>query len=281
MRATDLSWLGALALVVGAGAACDRPTATVICHNANCTRPAPERDDTIEAMRESLALEFAGRPVIDGIEVDTFWRGADDVCLYAHDLDRDQTPALEPANELAAYFARTGPITFADAPFRVFLELKSHVSVDKSDRHTPAQRALHARCAWAVYTIIADAAVANDREVELHFSAFAPELLTAVIDETPETTAIPYHFAAIQGVPAPLDNQTRPLGDYAGVPIDMVEFHNQWILDAQYEAVRSLGLDMGVFMFSATVETFAVIEHYEPRYVVTSEALLLRRWLER
>jgi hypothetical protein len=280
MRATDLVWIVALAAGCAA-AGCDRPDATVICHNANCAVPAPEKDDTIEAMRESLALALDGRPVIDGIEVDTFWRGADGVCLYAHDLDNDQTPALEPANELATHFARPGPITFGDGPFHVFLELKSHVSSDKTDRHTPEQRDLHAQCAWQVYTIIADAAVATGRDVELHFEAFAPELLAAVIANTPAMTPIPFHFEAIQGVPAPLDNQTRPLGDYAGLPIDSVEFHDQWILDAQYEAARSLGLDLGVFMFSATVETFAVIEQYEPRYVVTSEAVLLRRWLER
>src|SRR4051812_41589495 len=111
-------------LLVVALAACDRPDAIVICHNANCAEPAdPAHDDTIAAMRESLALELDGRPVIDGIEVDTFWRGADDVCLYAHDLDHDTTPALEPATELATYFARPGPITYADAPFHVLLEL--------------------------------------------------------------------------------------------------------------------------------------------------------------
>lgn len=93
------------ALLVLAVAACDRPPSLVICHNANCAEPAdPERDDTLDALRESLALERDGLPVFDGVELDTFWRGADDSCLYAHDLDRDQTPALEPTAILAEYF---------------------------------------------------------------------------------------------------------------------------------------------------------------------------------
>ncbi len=55
--------------------ACDRPPSLVICHNANCAEPAdPERDDTIDALRESLTLERDGLPVFDGVELDTFFR---------------------------------------------------------------------------------------------------------------------------------------------------------------------------------------------------------------
>jgi hypothetical protein len=279
MRATNVAIAVALAL-----AGCDRPRAILVCHNANCVEPAdPERDDTIDALRESLALEGDdGLPVIDGVEVDTFWRGADNVCLYAHDLDRDQTPALEPALVLAEYFTRPGPISHDEAaPFQIFLELKSHVSVDKLDRHSPEQADMHAACAWQLYDTIAAAAVASSRQVVVQFSAFNPDLLRAVIARTPPVLAIPIRYGAIQGVPKPLDNQTFPLDDYADIPLNVVEFHVHWILDAQYEAVRSQRIPLAVFMFSATSETFAVIEQYEPEFVVTSEARLLRRWLDR
>jgi hypothetical protein len=252
----------------------------VICHNANCAEPAdPERDDTIDALNESLALEDHGEPVIDGVELDTFFRRADGECLYAHDLDIDHVPATDPANVLAAYFARDGAISHGDKPFRVVIELKSHVSADTTDLHTPDELALHATCAWQVYQIIADAAVANRRDVDVMFEAFRPALLQAVIDQTP-VTPVPVLYAAVQGIPAPLDDQTRSLDEYRGLPIDVVELHAQWILDAQYEAVRSLGADLAVFMFSATEETFAVIERYEPKLIVTSEARLMRRWLD-
>lgn len=272
MRATSLALLML--------AACDRPQAVVICHNANCAEPAdPERDDTIDALRESLALEAEpGVPVFDGVELDTFWRGADDTCLYAHDLDRDQTPAIEPVVELAEFFARSPG---RDGTFFVAVELKSHVSADTTDLHSDDQLQLHATCAWQLYTAVADAAAANDRDVVMVFEAFRPALLAAVISQTPADLPLPVHYAAIQGVPAPLDDQTRPLSEYDGIPLTYVELHNQWILDAQYEAIRSLGADIAVFMFSATSETFATIEQYKPALIFSSEARLMRRWLDR
>jgi len=271
----------ALALASSFAACGGRPHGRVICHNANCAEPAdPARDDTIKTLHESLALEDHGRPVIDGLELDTFWRAADSTCLYAHDLDHDQTPAIDPATEVAAYFARGGPIGHDDGPFRIVIELKSHVSADTGDLHTPQELVSHAACAWEVYGVIADAAVANDRDVVVMFEAFRPALLAAVIDQTPAATPVPVQYAAVQGVPSPLDDQTRPLDDYAGLPIDFVEFHAQWILDAQYEAVQSLGARLAVFMFDATSETFAVIEQYDPALIVTSEARLVRRWLD-
>ena len=62
-------------------AACDRPDTLVICHNANCVEPTdPANDDTIPALRDSLALRIAGMPAIDGTEIDSFWRGSDGAC---------------------------------------------------------------------------------------------------------------------------------------------------------------------------------------------------------
>jgi hypothetical protein len=271
-----------VALAAAALVACDRPAPRVICHNGNCVEPAdPEADDTIPALRESLALTYRGRPAIDGVEIDSFWNGAAATCLFAHDLERaPTTPAIEPAMELAARFAQPGPLTYGDGPFLVLHELKAHVSADKSDRHTPEQRMLHAACGWQVYTIIADAAAATGRAVELEFSSFEPELLRAVRAQTPAATPIPVRYGAVLGVPAPLDNQTQELGDYAGIPLDTIEIHAQWINDAQHEAVRSYGAELALWMFSATVETFATIDQYEPAVVVTNEARLFRRWLD-
>ncbi len=272
-----------LAAVIALVAACDRPPTLLICHNGNCSEPTdPARDDTIEALNESLALEFNGAPLIDGIELDSFWRGEDSTCLYAHDLDAEQqTPATAPAVELAAHFAKPGPLTFAPGPFHISLELKPHVAVSKTSRHTAEQRYLHALCTWDIYRIISDGAVANGRDVEIVFSSFEPKLLSEIIATAPASTPTPYRFGAIFGIPAPLDAQTQPLGAYAGVPIDFVELHAQWVHDAQVEGVRSTGAEIILWMFSATVETFDAIELLEPAMVGTSEARLMRRWLER
>lgn len=269
------------ALLVLALAACDRPSPLVLCHNANCAEPVnPEADDTIAAMRESLALEYDGRPTIDGMELDSILRDADNACLFAHDFDQvNPAPAIDSANELAAYFARTGPISYGDRPFRIELELKASTSDVPLKRHTPEQRMIHAQCAWELYTILDEAAAANGRDIEVIFASFSPELIAALVASRPQITIAPVIYEALQGIPKPLDAETRPLDDYAGLPITAVEVHSQWFSDAQYEAIRSRDLELGFFMFSATAETFAQVEQFQPTMVVTSEATLFRRWI--
>jgi hypothetical protein len=272
------------ALVGLALAACEQPQPIVICHNANCGEPTdPSRDDTLPAFRESLALEEYGRPAIDGIELDSFLRGSDNACLYAHDVSNfdENTPATAPAEELALHFARPGPITFADTPFLALLELKAHVSANTKDRHSPEQRILHARCAWDIYKILSDAAEANGRDITIEFQSFSPEVLRAVMEATPASTPTEYTFGALQGVPSPLDDQTRQLQDYTGIPISDVQFHPLFMQDAQHEAVLRSGAQISFFWFSTTSEVFAAIRKYQPFAVATSEARLMRRWLQR
>lgn len=282
MRGADAA--AALAALAVLAAGCSQPHPLVICHNANCGEPTdPARDDTLPAFRESLALEDHGRPVIDGIELDSFWRGADNVCLYAHDPSdfAENTPAIAPAEELAEHFARPGPIAFGDTTFLVLLELKAFVGADTKQRHTPEQRIAHARCAWDIYRIVSDAAIANHRDVTVEFQSFAPELLRAVLDTAPASTPTPFLLGAIQGVPSPFDDQTRPLRDYTGLPIRDVQVHPLWFLDAQHEAVLTFDAQLSFFWFSTTSEVFAAIRKYQPDAVDTSEARLMRRWLER
>ncbi len=279
----NASRLVVIALVALVGA-CDRPDVLVICHNANCVEPTdPANDDSIPALRDSLALDVGGLPAIDGTELDSFWRASDGTCLFAHDLDgvRD-TPISAAADEIAAHITAGGPLTRSGKPFRVFLELKAHVGVEKTERHTPEQRTLHAQCAWAVYATIANAAITSGQPVEFVFASFEPKLLAEVLALTPTSTPIDFKFDAFYGIPKPLDSETRPLSDYSGLPISIIEIHPQWLHDAQYEGVLALhDVELLFWMFSATTETFAAIEQYEPEMVVTSEAQLMRRWLER
>ncbi|MFN0246513.1 MAG: hypothetical protein ACKV2T_06370 [Kofleriaceae bacterium] len=86
------------------------------------------------------------------------------------------------------------------------------------------------------------------------FSSFEPKLLRVLIELTPTATPT--------------------------IPLSIVEVHDQWLNDAQYEGIRSSGVELVLWMFSATVETFDAIERYEPYAVVTSEAQLMRRWLD-
>ena len=278
-RTSSLLVLAALA------SGCDRPHPLVICHNANCAEPTdPEDDDTIPALEQSLALTVDGLPAIDGTEVDSFWRASDSTCLFAHDLDAPRTtPITDAADSIAAYIMAGGQLTHTPGqPFRVFFELKAHVGVEKSERHTPEQRVLHAQCAWGAYTTIANAAVAAGANVEFVFASFNPDLLREVINQTPASTPIVYKFDAFYGIPHPLDSETRPLSDYHDLPISIVELHNQWLYDSQWEGLLSYDgkIETLFWMFSATEETFQAIEQYEPDMVDTSEARLMRRWLE-
>jgi len=255
----------------------------MICHNSNCAEPTdPENDDSIEALDESLALVQDGRPIIDGTEIDLFWRASDSQCIFAHDLASARTElATTTAQVLADHLATPGPVTFGDGPFQLFIELKAFVGVEKSQRHTPEQRMLHAACMWEFYKTVTDAAIANGRDMKVFIASFSPELLAEVIRQTPAAVPFPPGYEAFYGVPRPLDSETRPLSDYAGLPIQYVEMHSQWIIDSQYEGLISSGIHIGFFMFSATEEHFAAIEQYEPEWVNTSEARLMRRWLER
>jgi hypothetical protein len=276
---------GALVAAAVVFAGCDRPDTLLLCHNANCVEPPdPSKDDTLDAMRASLALELDGRPVIDGMEVDLFWQGGAERCLFAHDLkDLDSaSPAATAADELAAYFARAGPLSWSDQSFVVMIEMKGHVGAAKSDAHTPAQRDAHAACALDVFETLDAAALAEDRDVAVVFTSFDPALLAALAREprwpAPGGSYATVRLGATIGIPTPLDSQTRPLDEFSD--IDLVEVHPHWMTDGQYEGYASAGYDLAFWMFSATVETFDAIDRYEPSMVVTSEARLLRRWLE-
>jgi hypothetical protein len=273
------------ALIVLAFAACDRPHVLLICHNSNCAEPTdPKEDDTLEALHKSLALSVEGKPAIDGIEVDLFWRGSDNTCIFAHDIEFNTgTELATQAADAIAFHITTAPqLTFGGGNFQMFLELKDFVDAEKTVHHTPEQRSMHAACAWDFYARIEQAAAARGVDVDFFFGSFGPEMLKEVIAQTPPGIApnqLP-RYESYYGVPKPLDPETRPLSDYAGIPITLVEMHSQWITDDEWEALLTQNIEVAFFMFDATVEHLAAIEQYEPTMVNTSEAILMRRWLE-
>ncbi len=278
---------GALALAVALLSACDlgRPDSQLICHNANCVEPtAPEDDDTLDAMRASLALTYDDRPALDGIEIDSFWSAADDACLFAHDLERaERVPALDAARELAAYLAVPGEVSYSGRPFRVVIELKGHVGPATRDRHTMAELERHASCALEMYDVIVAGALEGGHEVELVFASFEPALLGALsgaLAANPTPPLAPIAFAAIQGIPQPLDDQTHSLDEYGQIDLSYVEVHPQWLSDSKRAAIRSADLELIVWSFEMTAETLDAIERDEPVMVESSEARFMRRWLD-
>ena len=281
--ASDLPWVIAMLLAV----ACERPDALVLCHNANCAGPPdPDRDDTIEALEESLALEYRGRPVIDGVEVDVFWHGARGRCEFSHDAETNLSPALavDAARTIAAHFSRSGPIAWNDERFHVKMEIKDFVG-SRTDHHTAAQREAHVACTFDLYEIWRDAAIGAGRPIRVIFDSLSPTLLRAIVADPRWPGKLPHanvELALSADYPDPtrtgLGNPT--LSDFDGLTLDIVEYHWNWVTDGQYQAWRSMGLETTMWMFSATVEAFDAIEALRPTYVLTSEAPLVRRWLE-
>ena len=272
------------ALVLLAVAACDRPHALLICHNSNCAEPDPTKDDSLEALDKSLALEVDGKPAFDGVEVDLFWRASDGQCIFAHDIEFNTQRtelSFEAADKVATFLTTAPQLTFSGGDFQMFVELKDYVDADKTMLHTPDQLAAHAQCAWDFYNRIAVAAQTRGVNVDFVWGSFGPELLKKVIELAPPSLPLPVRYESYYGVPKPLDPETRPLSDYKGVPITIVEMHSQWITDDAYEGLLADKIEVAFFMFSATVEHFAAIEQYEPKMINTSEAVLMRRWLER
>lgn len=264
----------------------------LICHNSNCVEPPqPDADDTLEALDASLALSDGhGVPLVDGVEIDTFWFGAEARCIFAHDLENAaRLPARAAVDRLLAHLrtlrAAGRPLTRSGGPFVLFVELKGHVGPAKSELHDDAQRAAHADCALELLDALAGPAQLEQLPVELTFTSFEPSLLREVrarLDARgwSDGERLTVRTGAILGLPYPLDSQTRPLEDFdSRTGVSMVTAHPHWVSQAQRQGFDSRGLELGYWMFSAVAETYAALERDRPRYVTTNEARTLWRWL--
>jgi len=277
----------ALVVLLVVGGCHDAPATLIICHNSNCVEPVDNRrDDTLEALTESLALELDGRPVIDGVEVDLFWRRESAECLFAHDLDDlDITsPALAPAQIIADHLRSPGAISWSGDSFTLFVELKPAVDESGAESHTAAELGSHASCALDVFDEISAGAADGGRTVEVLFNSFEPKLLGALFDHPrwPDGGATVARLGVIRGIPSPLNGQTEELSAFrSDLPISMVETHSDWTREAELDAFESLGWDVTLWMFKATGEILDSVERYEPAYTTTGEASLFRRWLLR
>lgn len=284
-----LSWLTVALTLLGCGGQTEPPA--IICHNANCVEPPdPQRDDSPEALRESLnATDDAGQPLIDGMELDLFLRGSDNQCVFAHDLDQEDPALARDAAGIVSDWLETprAKATRTGGPYWVFLELKGTVGKTKAEVHTPEQRALHAQCAVDVLGVLADGARTGNVPLRVRLTSFSAELLAAVSSALKQSTwvnddDVSVGLGAIQGVLPPLDFGTRPLDDYPDeLGIDMITVHAQWLRDSTYQAYLSRGWSVGLWMFSAVPETYDAIEVFEPKWITTGEAKTFARWLAR
>ncbi|MFH1810397.1 MAG: hypothetical protein ABIJ09_16770 [Pseudomonadota bacterium] len=264
----------------------------LICHNSNCVEPPrPEEDDTVESLEASLALRSDdGTPLLDGVEIDTFWFGAESRCLFAHDLENASRLPARTAAEMVRDHLRdlrreARPLSRSRGPFVLFVELKGHVGPAKSELHDEGQRTAHADCALEILDTLAGPAQQEGLPVEITFTSFVPVLLSEVQSRLAargwqDSDNVVVRTGAILGLPTPLDSQNHTLEEFdASTGISMVTAHPHWISLGQRQAFASRGLALGYWMFSAVPETYAALERDQPRYVTTNEAHALWRWL--
>ena len=273
--------------------ACDRPHTIVLCHNVNCAGAiSPELDDTEEALRESFALPYRGRPAIDGLEIDLLWNESDGgLCQVAHEvgtIDDPMTP-IETAEIIAEHLEQPDPISWNGEVFYVVFELKGLIDGAGSP-HTHAQAEMHAECALDAYERLEQAAIDTGRRLEITFDSTSPNVLGALTKSQRWPGKSPSDEVVVRLSGDFSDPTSLGVIEIPGLrdlmnaidpeELDNVVVHSSWINYGGFHAFRSLDVDITIWMFSATADTFAALERVEPEYVVTSEALLMRRWLE-
>lgn len=289
--------LGFMVLVVGC---VDQYEPRVICHNSNCLEPAePENDSTFERLEASLELvdEETGRPPVDGMEIDTFWWGAQERCLVAHDLNHadsddeaqqwavDATKAVDAINDVLARRADEGEALTRRADEYTFLiEMKGHVEASKDTAHSQRQLERHAACAVELGQLAIDRADDHGYDIEIIFMSFAPALLEATAN-SPGFSLLEegdhrIRLSAIQGLPRPLDTQSESLDDYpVDIGIDMVSVHPKWTRNTDRQAFESRNWELGYWSFDLVPEILDSIKSHQPGYITTSQAPSMAAWL--
>ena len=269
-----------------AGAACSRAQPLLFCHNGNCAQPTtPSSDDTLAALADSLALRYRGRPVIDGVELDLTWDGAADGgagrCAFSHHVSAGAPSAMEPARLIAQYLQREAITSWNGEWFYVQLELKRDVDGSGAS-HSPEQALAHVGCALDVIDIVEDAA-AGTAPVEFVVDSGSGQLLRVLADH-PRWQAkiagpsVRYRTAMDFLDPTPISFARQSLADFP--PVTDVVLHPNWVTQGKWQAIRSMGIDVTLWMYIGTDVTLAGIQRFQPRAVITNDVLFLRRWEE-
>ena len=266
-----------------------RPADTlVVCHNAHCAEPTnPFQDDKLSSLDESLALNYQGRPLLDGLELDLLWEDETGEsagrCLFAHDRDhaRPAVDALVAAEVIARYLEQPGEISWNGEIFLLRLELKGKVArLQKGADEIPALDL--AGCALDLREVFYGAALRAGRQIEVIFDSSNPAVLRSLLDNDrfssrPPDGNLQTALSADFYDSTPSGLALQRLRDFPAV--DDVVFHGGWIREGHYQLFRALGLDLTLWMYSATADNLSAIERLRPRAVLTSEATVLRRWL--
>jgi len=260
-----------------AGCAVDAPAPDpiVICHNANCAGTDRFHDDTLEGLEESLALVTDGRPMFDGLEMDTFlyFDGTQSRCLFAHDdLAPETAPSLEIAGDMLADHLQKDVASWNGEQFYWKVELKPTVA-GTDLFHTAQQLQQHAACSLALVAQVA---------------ARSRHRLTVLFDSTTECIHNELKYQLDQPTWAALRDNPNVEILHAGpvvperkcipVDLDVRTFYVRRWRDNSVDAFRPAMIWMDAR--SENTETVRIIQHLQPEYIATSTAPFVRGWLQ-
>jgi hypothetical protein len=249
----------------------------VICHNANCDGTGRFLDDTMIGLESSLALRYDGKPMFDGVEIDTYLYSPSvtqpSTCLFAHDsLDPDSAATPNDAAALVAQFlTNVRPISWNEDRFYLKIELKP--TVEGTDRFHTAQQAIqHVRCVIDMIEIATNipepvpVTVIIDSTSECQHQDFSDEMLAQNRTFTNPLVVLQHSGPIVS---------TRQCSDF---PLDVRTFFVRSWRDSEIEAIRPAMVWMD--RSSENTETLKIIRHIRPEYVTTSAAPYVRGWIE-
>lgn len=274
-----------IALIYLGFAACVEPPPPapplVTCHNANCAYTDPDRDDTIDALRESLALEVDGRALIDGMELDFLWDGVSKRCVFEHDLANVAMAA--PASEAVAIVAdhlrtRGKQAVWNGERFIAKLELKAGTGPDLAAM-SPADMIELADCSLEAADTLEAAARDAGLEATTLFISYDADLLLGLADRPRWQPARTGRGRARQ-LALPFEITDPRLIGSAGV-LNLDYRHTRDGDVATYSRLHDEGVDVMVTAFELTESALAVIDYLAPPYINCNEAPIMRAWLDR
>jgi hypothetical protein len=274
--------LTSLTLVLAACAA-EPPSriSDVTCHNSNCAYSDPERDDTLEALQESLALELDGQAMLDGTEIDLIWDPRTSRCFFEHDhKDADIAPDASVAIAVLAnhFRERRSRATWNGHDFSLKLELKAG-SAPFAHPLTPGEMQSLADCAITM----AEQAEAAAQDAGLRLTVIFESSDLPMLSGLPER---PRWRPELAGPRKPRQFLVNGWEDVSTVGADVGVVSLEWkkACDgdrARFRRLEESGIDAMMWAFDVNEEALAAFEYVEPRYINTNEAPLLRLWVER
>lgn len=185
----------------------------LICHNANCAEGnTVEADDTLGALRASLALRTPGGEVVfDGMELDSVWDRGLGRCTFAHAPGPGAPDFAQAVALVAAHVAASAPdhAAHTSAHPALYLKIELKTDVGGGAPHTPDEVAAHVACVTAAARAVITAGVASHNVVVPIFDSDDPALPAAIdpgafldssgrecLFETGWGTALPAGFTA-------------------------------------------------------------------------------------